>query len=326
MSDPVNASHDMHNLIHTVNLAIYIVIVSVGCIWNGILLFMFARHKEIQTSANIMIFSLAVCDFVNVLVVAPLRYQYHYPHSSPDDIDFCRFVSAFHHCILSADALSIVALSIQKFCVTLPNLIFQTSFSTRKKYLITTVYIMLVWLVSLLISLPYAVNENIYGYLCGTLDYKLGDRIMILANFVLFCVLLPIVVFSMNFATARRLKRSDAMLAGRINNSIPETARKRSANVVMVLSVFFLLSHVPYFIWNIYAYWTDINRHTPVSLILEYFSKHLLFLNSCFNPLALFMTSSTFRRLFKKYLCCLKDHKQIHSNIQFNYYSSTAQR
>jgi hypothetical protein len=47
--------------------ALYLVVLIVGLIGNGILLFMFVRHLEIRTRSNIMIINLVVCDLVTSL-------------------------------------------------------------------------------------------------------------------------------------------------------------------------------------------------------------------------------------------------------------------
>ena len=69
--------------LHTYNLCMYVLIISMGCVWNGALLLIFARHREIRTTANTMILNLAVCDLVNLVTVAPVKFLYHYPHGWP---------------------------------------------------------------------------------------------------------------------------------------------------------------------------------------------------------------------------------------------------
>ncbi|KAJ9581644.1 hypothetical protein L9F63_023185 [Diploptera punctata] len=301
----------MH-LIHSLNLAVYVVIIVVGCIWNGTLIFMFARHKEIRTKANTMIFNLAVCDIINLGIVAPLRYRYHYPHASPDNVDGCRCVEVFVHIIYFASALSVFALSIQRFCITLPSPIINTKFLNNTT-VTTSFYISIIWVISFLISLPYGLLWEVYGHLCGTSENNYVLKTMFIVIFIIFCVVLPIVLFFFNFATARRLKCSVRIVVGGVNDSTREVVRVRSANVVMVLSVLFLMTHLPYPSWCVYAYSTEVDRNIATSLILEYVSKYFLFLNSMFNPIALYITSSTFRKLFSRYLCCSRDDRKIPS-------------
>ncbi|KAJ9581643.1 hypothetical protein L9F63_023184 [Diploptera punctata] len=312
MLNSTSAQSDQMHLIHSLSLAVYVVIIAVGCIWNGTLIFMFARHKEIRTKANTMIFNLAVCDIINLGIVAPLRYQYHYPHASPDNVNACRCIAAFHHTILYATAFSVFALSIQRFCITLPSPIINTKLLNNTTFA-KSVYISLIWAISLINSLPYGLIWEVYGYLCDTSENGYVTKAMIIARFVIFCVILPFFMFFFNFATARRLKCSVRIVVGGVNNTTREVVRVRSANVVMVLSILFLMTHLPYFSWCLYAYWTDVDRNNATTLILEYVSKHFLFLNSMFNPMALYITSSTFRKLFRKYLCCSRGDRKIPS-------------
>ncbi|KAJ9581645.1 hypothetical protein L9F63_023186 [Diploptera punctata] len=138
---------------------------------------------------------------------------------------------------------------------------------------------------------------------------------LILMNFVVLFVFMSLLAVCLNILTARRLKMSVSISVGRICNKSLEPARNRSAKVVTALSVLLLLTHLPYFSWCFYAYWTSADRTSYTSLIFEYVSKHFLFLNSCINPPALFLTSTTFNRLFRKYFCCSKERIAIISGV-----------
>ena len=285
--------------LRTYDLCMYVLLISIGCVWNGTLLVMFARHREIRTTANAMILNLAVCDFVNLVTVAPVRFLYHYPHGWPDHVDICRSISLFQHWILCVSALSVVALSVQRSRIVAFNRL-----TEKHTAVVTTLYVLLIWIISLCISLPFGVVWQIYEYMCGLYEDTHVTKIMIFVDFTLYCLVMPFLMFSFNLATARRLKESLKNLAGGVNSGSRELGRRRSANVVTVLSVLFVVAHLPYFIWCIYVYLSGASRSNGTILALEYTCKHLLFLNSCFNPMALYLTSSTFRRLFRRYLCC----------------------
>ena len=126
----------------------YVLIISMGCVWNGALLLMFARHREILTTANTMILNLAVCDLVNLVMVAPVRFLYHYPHGWPDHVDICRSILAFQQWILCASALSVVALSVQR-----SHMVAFHRLTAKHTTAVTTLYVLLIWIISLGISL-----------------------------------------------------------------------------------------------------------------------------------------------------------------------------
>ena len=285
--------------LRTYDLCMYVLLISIGCVWNGTLLVMFARHREIRTTANAMILNLAVCDLVNLVTVAPVRYLFHYPDRRPENGDLCRSLSLLQHWILCASALSVVALSVQR-----SRMVAFHRLTEKHTAAVTVLYVLLTWIISLCIALPFGVVWQIHEYLCGVYMDNHATNIMSLVDFALYCLVMPFLMFYFNLALARRIKESLRNLVGCVNSGSRELVRRRSANVVTVLSVLFVVAHLPYFVWWIYVYWTGARRSNSTILALEYTCKHMLFLNSCFNPMALYLTSSTFRRLFRRYLCC----------------------
>jgi neuromedin B receptor/gastrin-releasing peptide receptor len=112
------------------------------------------------------------------------------------------------------------------------------------------------------------------------------------------------------------VKNSRSLSEGTQNHQM--NTRKKTANVVLGLTVIFLISYVPYHIWKTYlvfgiiadisgAEWSDkefwINNLKHITTTLQIF----LLINSCLNPVALFCLSLSFRGQFKRYLtCCCK--------------------
>jgi len=115
--------------------------------------------------------------------------------------------------------------------------------------------------------------------------------------------------------TAHHLLESSTPISEETKN--PQISkRKNTAKVVLVLTVVFLISYVPYHI--IETYFNIRTNLTVAQLSIEYgwvdnvlkirpILKHFLSLNSCLNPVAVFCTSLAFRSQFKRYLtCCCK--------------------
>jgi hypothetical protein len=113
--------------------------------------------------------------------------------------------------------------------------------------------------------------------------------------------------------TARHLVKSADLLSEETQN--PQlNKRKNVAKYVMGLTLVFLISYVPYHVlWAYVVFNSDmevyeglfevIDFDSPISLIV--LSSYCFFLmNSALNPVALFCTSSLFRKYLKRYLCC----------------------
>jgi endothelin receptor type B len=97
-----------------------------------------------------------------------------------------------------------------------------------------------------------------------------------------------------------------------------QNTRKSTAKVVLGLTVVFLFTYMPFHIHETYVMssinfekstfeiWEQKNGLKNVTSILSILDV-LLSMNSCLNPVALFITSRAFRRYLKRYLtCCCK--------------------
>jgi gastrin-releasing peptide receptor/bombesin-like receptor 3 len=299
----VSEGDDFYALKTYVNPAIYILIMTVGLVQNGTLIFIFLRHREIRTTANTMLFNLAVSDILNLSISAPLFCMFHYPHNDLADVTSCRLYTAGRHFLLCVSALSVLALSVQRFCITSPKLLYSRSMN----WSLTTspmLYVLAVWLLALLIALPMFLSQGVYGYLCSSNTDESPTRVLFLLYALMFCVLLPSLMFFLSMLTARRLRKSAEIMPCALRHVTQEHARVRSAKIVTFLAIVFVVTYFPLWLWAAVVYWTDPNRQSAPVLISEYVTKYLLFANGCFNPTALCIASRTFRRLFRRYLCC----------------------
>jgi hypothetical protein len=78
-------------------------------------------------------------------------------------------------------------------------------------------------------------------------------------------------------------------------------ACKTLAKVVLGLTIVFFVSFVPYHVLWTVILWEIIPFELETTYVV-FTSSCLLVFNSCFNPVALYCTSITFRKQFKHYL------------------------
>jgi gastrin-releasing peptide receptor len=276
---------------------VYLLILFFGLLGNGFLLFMFLRHRDVRTTANIMIMNLVVCDFLNLGINAPLHYLFRY--NSPQDELTCILYTSARQFLRSASALSVVALCIQRFNIVLVASRRPKRFSST---IYTAFYIGIIWTVSLGLASPSAVIPVFSRWLCSTETDESVARMVILVNFLFYCVLLPSVMTVFSVLTARRLNQSAERVPGETHHRMHEL-RCRSAHVVISLAIVFVFTYFPFQMWCLIVYWWRMDREDTVVLYAEFLSKYLLFANGCFNPIALFISSSNFRTLFVRHLC-----------------------
>ncbi|KDR24382.1 neuromedin-B receptor-like [Zootermopsis nevadensis] len=307
---------------------VYIVILVTGLTCNIILLLMFAQKKEIRTAPNIMIFNIVIADVLNLTFNLPLQYfGFYYPSYVRLSEPVCVLFVTLRCMFTSASALSVVALSAQRFCATLPAFHNLKARSRSSSLIITIVYILLVWAAASSIVLPDTLREKVCDDNPAEKSGRKSAKVVSLHEFVVYCFALPGIMFIFTFLTARRLKQSAKEIPGDVRHKTHEKARNRGAKVVTALCVVFTISYVPFFMWGRIATTLGLDRLELSYRVLDNLTYYLLFSNPCFNPLALYVTSHTFRRLFNGYLFgwCLKRGKQQRTDSQISLDNTTTQ-
>jgi gastrin-releasing peptide receptor len=292
-----------------VNPIAYGVILLVGLVGNGTVLFIFAVVKDVRTKYNVTIFNLVIGDTLNLLINIPLHYMVHYSSTIGTLTGlWCHIFAMTRFLFFAVSALSVVSLSIQRYVITVHALwrprILGNSF----------LYLVAVWVLAILVSLPEAFVVSDKNGVCSSYS-QVRRKVVSLLNFLLYCVTCPSIIAVFSFLTARRLHNSTQDVPSQLSNTNTEQSRKRSARVLRALALAFLISYVPTFTWNFVDFWfQDELFELPdiVSVSIDNVAYHLLFLNACFNPVALYIVSSTFRKAFIMYMfCCCSKVKRL---------------
>jgi hypothetical protein len=211
-------------------------------------------------------------------------------------------------------AYSVAVLSFQRYRVTVNPL--HVRVSSQPTWCGTGAIICGVWIVAAFSAIPAARSP----YWCVTsLLIRLQNIYQHVILFqILVCFFLPLCVIAFSYImTARHLVKSSTFLSEEAQNPQLNT-RKDTAKVLLGLTVVFVISYVPFHIFEIYLFSTlNLENLIPIfrGEIGWYVSVHytvvvvryFILFNPCLNPVALFYTSLAFRRHFKRYLtCCCK--------------------
>ena len=277
---------------------IYLIIVITGLALNGTLLLIFARHREIRTTSNVMIFNLAICDFLNICINAPMHYMFPYYHNKLNMFS-CRVTYGCRQFFSCISAISLAALSVQRFCATFPR----THGKLANSKCRIGLYVVLVWVSALGISVPPICVSKVYKYLCSNYGSANPAIVMVVLYAIFYCIVFLAFIVIFNLLTARRLRVSAQQIPGENLQNV-KCLRKKSANIVTSLAILYVVSHAPYWIWCAVVYSYKINRLNEIVLFTQYVFKYLLFAHACFNPVALYKCSNTFKRLFRRHVCC----------------------
>jgi hypothetical protein len=292
-----------------INPVIQSVIFIIGCLGNGVLLAVFATHKDMRTPPNHMVLNLAVGDFLsltsNILIYDILDMsggKWHY------GLALCRFYRFVRHLCLGVTVSSIVVIGAPRFFAL--SLFFKWhGYGCRltKKYK-SVLVIVFVWLLASVVALPRTVNSGIYNNKC--LGYGLQDsggyyRLVNSIDFVALCFVPLTIIAVLSGATARRIIDSVKYMPGETaGKQKVKQARLLSSSILISLVVVFAVCYVPYFLYAFLKAWFTLDVDNSTDLLIDFFAFSLIFANACFNPIAVYLASRKYRFHMNKYLLC----------------------
>lgn len=299
-----------------VDPVVYFAILAVGLVWNGVLLFIFAVHRQLWTSANIMIFNLAVGDILSIILNLPFFYVAHYHvQYFQTNMYVCKLYTTLRPLSVAASALSVVALSILRYVAS------GEYRGGRKmtKRLRTFLYIVVVWVLAIGLAAPYSFVLDFTAGKCFMYGDGYTAKMVALSEFVFYCVILPCIMIWFNVLTARNLRESTRNMAFAMRRDGQNLIRNRSAKVLTVLIGVFLISYIPQHLWRVLYRWLELDIWNVQYRCIDKVTYYTLFANCCFNPISLYVVSRRFRKLFNYYFIHLyyrQCNKSSDSHVQ----------
>jgi hypothetical protein len=283
---------------------IYAFLFIFGTTGNIILLLIIIFNKDMRTVPNMYILNLAVSDIIHLTV---LFWQICVRLEGNFMCTFRPFCRRFSVCL---SVYSVAVISIQRYRVTVNP--FHVLVSSQSTWRVTVATICGVWILAAFLAVPSGLSTDLCEKSAALVDITYLQSVVIFGLLV-SCVIPFCVIAFTYIMTARHLVESSRSISQRTQNSQLKT-RRNTAKIVVGLTVVFLISYVPYNVLWTYIIWTQDNETLFLALKTKIFRSNyvmrliistcLLLINSCLNPVALFCTSSPFRRHLKRYLNC----------------------
>ena len=294
-------SKGYHILTQYIDPTMYALIWGVGILGNGMLLFIFVRHRKLRTAANLMIIHLAICDIINLSINGPLHFHFKYDNLSRDSLTTCRIVMVIKQYLRGTAALAVITLILQRFIIIAPG--FSKSPSKRRStYTYIIVSIIIVWVLPFFISVPSMYLPKFYEPICLHVKEEETLHYVTVLNIVLYCLIMPTLMICFSTLIARRLNQSARNIPGEIRHQMIQESRIRSARMMMALAVVFVITYIPFHIWVLLVNGLGVDIYSPIMVYALHITKQVLFANGCFNPIAMFAVSKTLRKLLARHV------------------------
>jgi hypothetical protein len=277
---------------------------------NGLLILIFVRNREMRTGRNMIILNLAVADIFSVLCNAFIQTLFIYGETYEHVRVIYGIINLFFEVTTCVCIYSVVALSIQKYFAVLPA--FKCDKYGISKRFRSAVFICLLWITA---CVPQIIE----------LTSDISPRLWALRNLILYCVLPIVAMATFYMMTSWRLRQSVRKIPGEpVLHVTIKHARVRSSNVLIALIAVFVVSYTPIQIFRFTEIWFRDGDYLFDYVDLVAYS--LISLNSCFNPIALYVASAKFRLYYNKYLCCRNiemENKQSMTNTNLHTMNNT---
>lgn len=274
---------------------------------NGLLIFIFIRHSEIRSDRNIIILNLAVADVLAVLCNASLQIIFIYGETFESVKIYYRILDLSLEVSTGVCIYSIVILSIQRYFAVIPT--YKSRECGLSRRFNSALFVFVLWSVG---CVPQIINV--------TTDMSFQAWAM--RNLILYCVVPIVAIATFYLMTSWRLRQSVRKMPGEaVRQETARHARVRSSNVLIALIAVFVISYTPIQLFRFIELWFYGGGYLFDYVDLIAYS--LLSLNSCFNPIALYVASGTFRRYYNKYICmCRKNTDLTTSSSNINIQST----
>jgi hypothetical protein len=187
------------------------------------------------------------------------------------------------------------------------------------------VFVVVMWLITLVVSLPPSLVYEFPNGVCFPLATP-HIKALNVFYFVLYVFVLPVTLGVFSVVTARKLKQSVHNIPGELRYRTQEISRYRSARVVTALAISYVITHIPRSVWFFCVSFFHLDRMDMKYICIDEVTNYLMFANSCLNPLALYISSAKFRRLFKRHLFCLQWNESRCSPLERQVTASSSTR
>ncbi|KAJ9579240.1 hypothetical protein L9F63_024656 [Diploptera punctata] len=284
----VAAENDFRIFKQYIEPIILIIILILGLLCNGFLLYISLRYSEMRTKQNTCIIHLSLVDIINLLLNLMLSYWDVLNISWELGETTCKIFITSKDILVGATVFSVVSLSLERAIAA-------RSFINLKNSCVsdiqpTTWFILMIWVSSIVISLPAYFFSTVRLRCLSNAEYI---RRVWLFQLMVYCILPTITVISCNIMTWFFLRESIRKMPGEIKNNIRTKNRKIVGNTVLILALLFIATYSPSFILRVLVSLSIVSIDNI--FLVSFFTYCLFFCNSIINPISIFVMSSKYK-------------------------------
>ncbi|KAM9296523.1 neuropeptides B/W receptor type 2 [Gastrophryne carolinensis] len=283
---------------------IYSVICVVGLTGNTAVIYVILKAPKMKTVTNLFILNLAIADDLFTLVL-PINIAEILLHYWPFGVVLCKIILSIDYYNIFSSIFFLTVMSIDRFLVVMATV--RSKRMPYRTYRAAKIISLLVWVLVILIVLPFTVFAGVYmdnmEFTSCALNFPKPERLWFKASRIYTLVLgfaIPVsticILYMVMLYKLRTMKLNS-------NGKALDKAKKRVTIMVFVVVAVCLFCWTPFHLSTIVCLTTDL-QETSVVIGISYFITSLSYANSCLNPLLYAFLDDSFRKSFRKLLEC----------------------
>lgn len=320
-----------------INTVVSCLIFIVGIIGNATLLRIICKNKSMRNKTNLLIASLALGDLLHIIIDIPITTYKLLSQKWPFGVEICKLMPFLQKSSVGITVLSLCALSIDRYRAVASFNHIGGNRATKW----TILEIIFIWIISVLLAIPETIGFNVIHYHYNGQDIKTcmfhpsqsASFLEFYKTFkdpwlfsIYFCLPLLVTAVFYTLMTFELLRKKNGITIS-LNDNIKQRrdVAKTVFCLVLVFAICWLPLHLSKMIKFIFDYRGYIMECEFLNFLISfnYIGLNMADLNSCINPVALYMVSTKYKNCFKSCLCCwcqpkeLTDLEDKHSCINF---------
>ena len=300
---PPSTTFSTHRIVQE---GIYLLIFVLSIAGNGAMLTIFCRRSRVQSDKDILLVNMIVAEsavaatsvpFDFALLLVDQRWVF-----GPI---MCYILWPVQTASFGALVFTLTAMSTQRYQGIVHPMKKKTSIKATK------ITVAAIWLVSLILVVPYGVFLRFVDGECSETWGSVGSQVYTLGLFT-FHYVIPLVIISFCYARIAFRIRSDHKHSAKIVSGTKIARMKRSrrhnraARMVIMFIVVFAVCMLPHHaVWL----WITFGANVPFSEDLLTFSYMFTFTSSFANPLVYFTHNPAFKARLLRILCRRSDEQ-----------------
>ncbi|XP_076238463.1 prolactin-releasing peptide receptor [Calliopsis andreniformis] len=285
----------------------------VGVFGNALVCFVVARNRQMQTVTNLFIANLALSDVLLCVLAVPFTPLYTFLGGWIFGRTLCHLVPYAQGVSVYISTLTLTSIAIDRFMVIM------YPFHARMKIEVCLTVIVGIWIVALLVTLPYGLYMHLEEPRTYCEEYWPSERFRKIFSSVtsILQFVLPFFVIAFCY-TCVSIKLNDRAKSkpGAKTSKREEADRerkKRTNRMLIAMVTIFGISWLPLNIVNVVDdFYSPVNDWSYYRLC--FFMTHCLAMSStCYNPFLYAWLNENFRKEFKQVLSCFSRNTNGHT-------------